>query len=164
MRRIRVRPLSVCIGLSFILVLLSPVVAIYLHFTPRESRVYLSGIVVEKDTDAPVADARIVVSLRVKGYPYEGYVAKYGLRSDRNGKFFIDRLAPKRFHDVWIEVSTPSDEFGSMQVTSPQKDLVVTTAPLPDVLQKFSYMHYAHFTGGTPSAGIDHLDFINEPW
>jgi hypothetical protein len=65
---------------------------------------------------------------------------------------------------MWIEASTPSDQYGNVQVSGPHENLIVKTAPLPEVLQKYSYFHYANFTGGTPSLGLTHLEFVDEPW
>jgi hypothetical protein len=49
---------SLCL---IVLLVLTPLLALYLRLTPRETRVRLNGVIVDKDTNEPVADARIVV-------------------------------------------------------------------------------------------------------
>jgi hypothetical protein len=148
----------------FIAPILIGIVAISIYFIPWRRNVHISGIVVDLGTNLPIAKARIIVTLRKRGFPYDAMIAKYGLITDARGRFALDRQAPRRYHDMWIEASTPSDNFGSVNLSGESEDVVVKTDTLPNVLQGLPRMHYGAFAGGAPYMGIKRVEFINEDW
>jgi len=134
----------------------------FTRFVPWKSRVTLSGTVVGSKLAQPIVNAKVFVVLRRKGFPYHSY-SVIGIRTDRSGQFSLDLEAPRRYHDIIVEASTPSNEYGR-KVANASDDVTVATSPLPAALHGVWGFEYSTFRGSFTYGRDPDLHFIGKGW
>jgi hypothetical protein len=136
------------------------VIAVFFWFFPWHGHVSLRGKVVNR-VGEPIAGARIIATLRRNGFPYDVYSA-IATTADDSGQFSLDLAAPRRFHDIIVEVSTPTSEYGRASVVN--GTVAIVTSPLPPSLQDNWAYHYGTFRGGFIFGRDPVVIFVGKPW
>ena len=126
---VRMRRIWPIVGLAFLAACLLIVLSVYLYFFPWYTDVKVSGIVVDGATGEPVPNAKLILTLQRWGFPYNAMIAKYGITSDEKGLFSIDHTPHRRFNDVMIEVSSPSNLYGRARSYGVVKDIEIGVSP-----------------------------------
>lgn len=128
---------------------------------PWRTHVKLSGIVVDGKNGVPVTGAKVIVALRRKGFPFDGYSA-IGTMTDAEGRFSLDLDAPRRFHDIFVEASTPANEYG--RISSANDIVTVVTSPLSPALRDAWGFSYTAFRGSFLFGRDPDLHFVDGGW
>lgn len=148
------------IRLTFIFIL----GALFVYFFPWATHVRVTGIVIDETTNKPVPNARLIVTLYRRGFPNDPMIAKYGLVTDGEGRFTLDRRAPRRFHAFWVEASAPTNLYGTVHLSGRSDDVVISVGAPPAAIAQWEGVQYERFTGTAPWLGVEDVEFINESW
>lgn len=135
------------------------VLALFVYFFSWSTHVYVDGVVVDRATQEPVPNARVLVTLSPRGLKVLPMI-QYGLVADGKGRFHLDRKAPRRFRDVTVAASSPSNLYGYVRLTGWSEDAVVYVEPLSAKLKEVPGLRYERFGDGWPYE----FEFVGESW
>jgi hypothetical protein len=159
--RLTKRPLEIgCLAMAAMPFL---VIASYFYlYYPWRSHAQIHGVVLDANTNQPVARARVVVDA-VGFKVFDETHMEYGLVTDQQGNFSLDVYPRERFSWVWVSASAPNDEFD--QICTRGHEVTLHTVPLPPS-RRAPYMHYKNSrpTGFTRDLPGRQMIFPGERW
>jgi hypothetical protein len=124
----------------------------YLYY-PWRSHAQIHCVVLDTNTNQPVARARVVVDIVAFKVFDEAHMG-YGLVTDQQGNFSLDVYPRERFSWIWVTASAPDDKFD--QVFTRGHEVTLHTVPLPPNRRQ-PYMYYKNFRAS--------IEFESErPW
>lgn len=128
---------------------------------PLRSHVAISGTVRSGTSGDVVADAKVLITLRRNGFPFDSY-STIAIMTDADGHFVVDERAAHRFNDIFVEAITPDNEFG--QVRDADDQVAIIASVLPTSLRGMSAFQYNTFCGGYIFGRDPDVKFIGRAW
>jgi hypothetical protein len=144
-----------------IVVMIASIVA-FILWLPRKTHVNITGRVVDGEREQPIANARVIVTLVRNGFPYDSYMG-YGLVTDAKGDFQLDTDPPRSFSDVFIEASTPANEYAKVNAQEEAR-VVLRTSAIPANKRNSPRFRYDNFRGLAGFGVGNELIFIGQSW
>jgi hypothetical protein len=147
---------------TIVIGLMAALIIAFVSRLPRKTHVNVGGVVLDGNTGEPIANARVIVTLVRNGFPYDSYIG-YGVVTDDNGNFELNTATSRAFNSIFIEASTPADQYAKVNAKDDER-LVLRTSPLPQNKINSPRLRYARFRGLAAFGNGNELNFVGESW